>query len=91
MTPDVPAVDDIRRAIASKNDGYIVHHIDWISHAEMFTLFQSLSDADLNWVHVILFRGGNYLTEKASDILYSSTTAVTILRSRGIYSDVRKE
>ena len=79
------------KAIKSENWRYVNHNLPTWSHADQFMLLQALHPGTLEYLHHFAFEQVQYLQKKLYETQYMCDTMVTLLRTKGIYSDVNDD
>ena len=89
----IPAEDlsTMLRAIKSENWRYVNHWLPTWSHADQFMLLQALPPGTLEDLHHFAFEYVQYSQKKLYETQYMCDTMVTLLRAKGIYSDIDDE
>lgn len=79
------------RAIKSENWAYINHNLPTWSHADQFMLLQALPPGTLEDLHRFAFEYVQYYQKKLYETQYMCDAMVTLLRAKGIYSDIERD
>lgn len=84
-------VKNVITAIKSENWAYVCRWLPKLKHADQFYLLSMMTPAVLNKVRFMLFNHRSYLERDLYEVTYSSSAAVTILRMKDSYSDVKRD
>ena len=84
-------IENILIAIKTENWAYTNRNLPRLSHEEQFYILDNIPVGILEDVHHFLFEQVQYAQKTLHETQYSSDMAVTILRKKGVYSDVQDD